>query len=125
MVAQDCKQCSVFEKSFPRFLSRNDIDNLNEKKSLLSYKKGQAIFTSGTRPNGAYCLNKGKVKIYKIGTHGKEQIIRFVLPGELFGLSSVVCDKNYTTTAVTIEDCLVCIIPKHDFINLLDKFPQL
>ena len=125
MVRQNCDNCNVLFKSFFSKLAKNDMLDLSEKKSCISYKKGQTIFTSGTRPNGIYCLNKGKVKIYKTGAYGKEQIIRFALPGEFFGLRSVMCDKNYTSAAVTIEDSLVCFITKQDFQNILNKYPQI
>jgi CRP/FNR family transcriptional regulator, polysaccharide utilization system transcription regulator len=125
MVRQNCDNCNVLFKSFFSRITKNDLIDLSERKSCISYKKGQTIFTSGTRPNGIYCLNKGKIKIYKTGAYGKEQIIRFALPGEFFGLRSVMCDKNYTSAAVTIEDSIVCFINKQDFNELLNKYPHI
>lgn len=123
MVGQNCENCNVLFKSFFNILAKNDLLNLTEKKNCVFFKKNQTIFIAGTRPNGIYCLNKGKIKIYKTGAYGKEQIIRFALPGEFLGLRSVICNKNYTSSAVTIEDSVVCFISKKDFQIVLDKYP--
>lgn len=125
MTDHDCNSCSSLNKSFFTHLSKNDLYDISEKKSTLAYKKGQTIFTAGIRPNGIYCMKKGKIKLFKTGPYGKEQIIRFVLPGDAFGLRSVLCDKNYTTTAVTLEDSTVCFIQKNDFFSLLLKYPDI
>lgn len=125
MTGHDCNSCCALNKSFLAHLSKNDLVDISEKKSTVAYKKGQTIFTAGTRPNGIYCLKKGKIKLYKIGPYGKEQIIRFVLPGDSFGIRSVMSDKNYTCTAVTLEDSMVCFIHKNEFQSLLAKYPAI
>ena len=124
-IRQNCENCNVLFKSFFNKLAKNDLIDLSEKKNCTLYKKGQAIFIAGTRPNGIYCINKGKVKIYKTGGYGKDQIIRFVLPGDLLGLRSFFCDRNYTSTAVAIEDSILCFIGREDFQSLLEKYPQI
>lgn len=115
----------MFTKSFFSKLAKSDLLDLSEKKSCISYKKGQTVFTAGTRPNGIFCLNKGKIKIYKTGAYGKEQIVQFVLPGDILGLRSFFCDRNYTSTTVAIEDSLLCFINRQDFQFLLNKYPQI
>jgi CRP/FNR family transcriptional regulator, polysaccharide utilization system transcription regulator len=125
MTGQDCNSCSSLNKSFFANLSKNDLLENSERKRTINYKKGQTIFTAGTRPNGIYCLKKGKIKLYKTGSYGKEQIVRFILPGDTFGVRSVMCDINYTATAVTIEDSTVCFILKSDFQALLNKYPAI
>lgn len=125
MIHQNCDSCKVFSKSFFSRLSKVDMIELSEKKNCVAYKKNQPIFTAGTRPNGIYCLNSGKLKIFKTGAYGKEQIIRFAVPGDLFGIRSLVSDKNYTSTAVTLEDSLICFISKQDFYAILLKYPEI
>jgi CRP-like cAMP-binding protein len=125
MIRQNCESCNVLFKSFFNKVDKSDLHELSGKKSCISYKKNQTIFTFGTRPNGIYCINKGIIKIYKTGAYGKEQIIRFVLPGDILGLRSFFCDRNYTSSAVAIEDSMLCFISRKDFQSLLDKYPQI
>lgn len=125
MAKQSCENCKVYNKSLLSALTKEDLKVLNENITCTTYRKNQTIFTPGTRPNGVYCLNNGKIKIFKTGTSGKEQIIRMVLPGEFFGLRSVISDNNYTTTAVAIENSIACNIGINDFRKIIYKKPDI
>ena len=125
MVRQNCENCGMLSKSIFRMLAKNDLSELSDRKSCLQYKKGQTLFSAGTRPNGIYCLSKGKIKIFKTGAYGKEQIIRFALPGEFIGLRSLISDKNYTSNADPIEESTVCFISRQDFQQMQHKYPQI
>ena len=119
---QNCESCTCFSETFFSNLEKEELTAFNEKKSCFKYKKGQSIFTQGTKPNGVFCLSKGKIKIYKTGSYGKEQIIRFVLPGQIIGIRSFFGERNYSSTAVAIEDSQMCFISRQDFQALLDKY---
>ena len=121
-IRQQCENCSCYSDTFFTNLEKDDLKSFNEKKSCYKYKKGQSVFTQGTKPNGIFCLSKGKIKIYKTGSYGKEQIVRFVLPGQIIGIRSFFGERNYSSTAVAIEDSQVCFISRLDFQSLLDKY---
>ncbi|MBI4648646.1 MAG: Crp/Fnr family transcriptional regulator [Bacteroidia bacterium] len=123
MIRQNCEHCLVLGKSLLNKVEKKDLLDLSQRKNCIFYKKGQTIFSAGTKPNGVYCLNQGKVKIYKYGSYGKEQIIRFVSPGEFFGMKALLSDRTFKATATTLEDSVVCILNKNDFFELLNKYP--
>jgi len=125
MIRQNCLNCTCFSKTLFTKLDKEDLSALNEKKDSYKYKKGSAVFTQGTKPNGIFCLGSGKIKIFKTGSYGKEQIVRFVLPGEIIGIRSFFSERNYSSTAVTIEDSQICFISKQDFQSLLNKYNYL
>ncbi|MDD3876632.1 MAG: Crp/Fnr family transcriptional regulator [Bacteroidales bacterium] len=125
MMKLNCDDCSCFSKTFFPKLEKNDLFAFNEKKYCLKYKKGQAVFTQGTKPNGIYCLNKGKIKIFKTGNYGKEQITRFVVPGEILGIRSFFGERNYSSTAVALEDSQMCFISRTNFQAILDKYQNI
>jgi CRP/FNR family transcriptional regulator len=106
-------------------LSKEDLEEGNRVKVSNIYKKGQIIFYEGMNPSGVYCVNKGKVKISKIGVDGKEQIVRFVLDGGLLGIRSLLGDRTYTASATTLEDSAVCFINKETFLEVLAKYPEI
>jgi CRP/FNR family transcriptional regulator, polysaccharide utilization system transcription regulator len=124
MVTQKCENCNVINKTFFKALPKENVLELDKKKTCKIYKKNRTVFTAGNKPDGIYCLNKGKVKLYKTGWGGKEQIVRFAVPGEFFGLRSAVCDNNYTHSAVTIEESHICFISKKDFHEILEQHPH-
>ncbi|MCF8298391.1 MAG: Crp/Fnr family transcriptional regulator [Saprospiraceae bacterium] len=120
-----CSDCNVLSKSYLNLLDDEDIFNLSINKSCALYKKGQTIFHEGKTPTGIYCLSSGKVKIYKHGKDGKEQIVRFVTPGEFLGIRSILGGKSYSASSTTLEDSVICFITKSDFFNILKKYPKI
>jgi len=121
----DCSNCMVRKDSCFNGLSEEDILDMNEDKLSTFYKKGQMIFHEGIFPNGIYCLKSGKVKISKIGIDGKEQIVRFVVPGEMLGIRALVSGRQYMATATTLEDSVVCFIGKQTFFDITTKYPEI
>lgn len=120
-----CDNCIVKSKSYFNKLEKNDLLDLSINKKCKFYKKGQTIFYEGDRPLGIYCLNYGKVKIFKIGMDGKEQIVRFVFPGDLLGFRSLIGEEIYSASATTLENSFACFISKHVFFQLIKKYPYI
>jgi CRP-like cAMP-binding protein len=123
-VERDCsvclaKSCNCFAKLPPE-----DRAYISSFKSSTFTKRGQIIFHEGRTPQGVYCLNEGKVKIYRLGSDGKEQVVRIVTPSNFFGLRALISGWNYSTSAVTLEDSVVCLIPKRAFLKISLKYPD-
>jgi CRP/FNR family transcriptional regulator len=100
-------------------LSDEEMERINHSKGGNLYRRGQNIFYEGTRPSGLYCINSGKVKIYKIDHTGKEQIVRLAKAGDILGYRSLIGGELYSSFAAPLEDSLICFIPKNVFFSLL------
>lgn len=96
-----------------------ELSQVTAAKSCTRYKKGQALFHEGTRPLGVFCINEGKVKVYRRGGEGKEQITKISKSGDVLGYKAMISDEHYPVTAETLEDCTICFVPKTDFLQLL------
>ena len=114
--------------------SHNIIDNkmsvfsvLNaEEKELLKknstctyFKKNDIIYKEGDKPNGLICLSRGKVKIFKEGVGGREQIVRMAKPVGFIGYRALFAEQNYIASAEAIEDCVICTIEKESLFQIL------
>ncbi len=115
---QECKSriCSIFNE-----LSPEELELISHSKGGNLYKRGQNIFYDGTRPSGLYCLNSGKVKIYKIDHTGREQIVRLAKSGDVIGYRSLISGELYSSFAAPLEDSLICFIPKNVFFKVLQE----
>lgn len=120
-----CSECKVRFLNYFNILSPEDLLELSIEKTSILYGKGQNIFYEGSYPNGLYCLNSGRVKIFRNGTDGREQIIRIISPGDVFGIKSLIEGKKYTTNACAIEDSVVCFISNRRMFHLFMKYPNL
>jgi CRP-like cAMP-binding protein len=114
----DCEQCKTRSQSLFHFCHLDELKGISDAKACTVYKRGQIIFEEGTRPSGLYCINHGKVKIYKYASDGREQIIRIAKPGDFLGYSSLLSDEIYRASAAALEDCTVCIVPRSEIDSL-------
>jgi CRP-like cAMP-binding protein len=86
---------------------------------VVEYKAGELIYKEGGKPQGLLCLNKGKVKITKIGVTGNEQIVGLKKPVDFIGFHALMGENNYLTSAFALEDVTICIIDKTDFFKAI------
>ena len=84
------------------------------------YKKNQTIYSEGEKPSHLLCLLDGKVKIYREGVCGRNQIMRIIKPVEYFGYRAYFADERFVTAAAAFEASVVCWIPM-DIISALVK----
>ncbi|MEI6507041.1 MAG: Crp/Fnr family transcriptional regulator [Bacteroidota bacterium] len=121
----DCVNCQSLALSVFGSLKREDLHELNNYKQSNLVKKGQIIFSQNNPTYGLYCIHKGKAKVVMIGRDGKEQIVRLAKDADIIGYRSLICGEDYSASAVTLEDSVVCFIPKERLWNLIEKNAQL
>jgi CRP-like cAMP-binding protein len=85
------------------------------------YRKSQIVFHENAMPIGLYCIYEGSVKISKLNSNGREQIMRIAGPGDFLGYRSLIAHRPYTDTAVAIEDATICLVPKSEFFNVMQN----
>ncbi|MCY2686999.1 Crp/Fnr family transcriptional regulator [Salinimicrobium sp. TH3] len=97
------------------------LQPFREKGDGLFFKKGQLIYQEGSTPLGAYFVEKGKVKISKTGSLGKEKIVKIAIHPELLSFSDLFSRRKYTTSAETLEETFLLFVSKEDFWKVLNK----
>ncbi len=106
-------------------LCEKDKEYLLEHTECKSYKKNERVFAEGTKPKALICLSKGKVKIFKEGVGGREQILRLGKPGGFIGYRALFAEQNYQASAATLEDSVVCYIDKKTLYEVMKREPIL
>lgn len=114
-----CKLCDMRGLSVFCDLNNDELSLLDTERGRNHYVKNQTIFQEGTRPLGLYCIYEGKAKVYRSGLNGKEQIIRLATKGNVLGYQSLINGENYLASAETLEDSIICFIPRHIFFELI------
>ncbi len=113
-------------KGSPIFSSLND-DELTELAGISvehSFTPNQFIFWVGDAPEWFYVVAGGKVKVLKHSSLGKEFIIAFFDPGEIFGEVAVFENKPYPASAQAVTETTVVGIKRDDFLSFLTNQPQ-
>ncbi len=114
-----CKDCNLEIRTIFKKLTPDQIDYLTANKSCNIVKKGTLLYQEGNRISGIYCVNKGVLKIFKTGTEGKEQIIKFAKKGDIIGYRSVIIAEPACTSVKVLEDAVLCHISSQDLYHLL------
>lgn len=121
----DCQTCTSRLLGVMCDLKGEGIQECDQHKTTNHYKKGQVIFYEGNQAYGLYCVFSGRVKIYKTGVDGRQQIVRIAGPGDLLGYRSLFADEPYHATAEALEEATICCIDKNAFFPVLARNPNL
>lgn len=119
------ENCIEGPASIFKDLSRQELEVIIKNHTYAHYRKGEIVFKEGEKPAGLISLSTGKVKVFKEGVGGREQIIRMVRPAGLLGYRSLFAGMNYSASAIALEDSTICIIEKDAFLTLVKDSPEL
>lgn len=120
-----CPECQSRLQGVFCNLSDPCLEEFNSSKTSNIYTKGQVIFYEGNNPFGIYCIFSGRVKLYKMGSNGRPQIVRLAGPGDILGYRSLFAEEPYHATAEAIEDTEICCIDKNAFMKVVSNTPEL
>ena len=102
-------------------LTPEQREYLTENLTVYTFRKNEAIYSEGEFPTQLMCLLSGKVKIFKNGVSGRNQIIRVIKPVEYFAYRAYFAEENFVTAAAAFEPCTMCLIPMPVIIKLIQE----
>jgi CRP-like cAMP-binding protein len=115
------EQCLEGSHSLLKGLSQKEKETLVMHHAYAQYRKGELVLKEGEKPHGLICLTSGKVKVFKEGVGGREQILRMVRPQGFIGYRAIFAEGSYSASAVAIEDSTICIFEKDCFLRIVRK----
>ncbi len=89
------------------------------------FNKGQTIFSEGDQTEGFFVVIEGRVKIYKVSSEGKEQILHIFETGQSFGEVTVFTGQQLPANAQTLAKTRLLFFPRRAFIDLISANPFL
>ncbi|MEP6747310.1 MAG: response regulator [Bacteroidota bacterium] len=99
----------------------NILQSFTEGMDTNMYKKKQTIYSEGNHPHGLFFIISGKVKTCKRNDNGKELVTDLFKAGDFLGYTALLQESVYRDTASAIEDTELAIIPKDDFMRLVNN----
>ena len=119
-----CENCIKKDFSALSALGSEDLGKISHAKSCSHFKKGEVLMQEGSRPTGVYCIHNGKVKLSKMGTEGKDQILRFANDGDILGYRSLLSGETLSATIQALDDTHACFIPKAALFDMIETNPK-
>jgi CRP-like cAMP-binding protein len=87
--------------------------------------KGEIIFSEGEDGKGFFVIAEGRVKIFKVSTEGKEQILHIFGPGQIFGEVPVFAGERFPANAQAIDKTRALFLPRVAIVDLIASNPSL
>lgn len=116
--------CLDGNSSLLNCLTDKEKDILSQHYTQVTVKKGSYLFMEGDMPSGLICLSTGKIKLFKMGIGGREQILKLLKPEDIIGLSCIFNDQPWQVSAKAIEESSVCIFDIDVVMKILRKNPE-
>ncbi len=105
-------------------LNDEELGELADLSIEYSFMPNEFVFWDGDAPEWFYMVAEGKVKALKHSSLGKEFIIAFFGPGEMFGEVAVFENKPYPASAQAVAETKVLGIRRKDFLSFLSSRPE-
>ncbi len=121
---RDGKSCVEIVPIFGN-LTHEEKMEVAEIASKKTYEKGEMVYMAGDRGEALYVIHTGKIKITRISSNGKEQVIRVLGPGEFMGELSLFSSSPLTDNGEALEKTTVCIIEAEKLKKLIEKYPSI
>ena len=105
-------------------LSAEELEFINNKKTQISYLKGETIFKQGAFAPHVLFVNQGLVRVYLQTGTNRQVNIRIAQKGDFIAFSSVFGENIYNYSAVALVDSAICMIDKDALKQLLLRNPE-
>ena len=90
---------------------------------LRHWTEGQVLLSRGQSTSTALLLVKGRLRVSVTTPEGEEQLLRWMLPGEISGLSSVFAESTYPADLVAAGTTQVLHIERARLVDLITRDP--
>jgi len=106
-------------------LKQDSMMELNKLAQEKEIGKNQPIYFPNEPSSSIFFLKTGRVKISRYSDDGKEIIMAFINPGEVFGEMSYFGEGERTDIAISVDPSYICAINKDEFARFIERNPAL
>ena len=106
-------------------LGEAELDDVIAHAKAQRIPKGTAIFRQGDTAKAFFVLLHGRLKVVKVTPHGQQVLIRFVNPGDIFGIAKALRRKDYPATATALLDSVTLVWLNEVWDDFMTAHPSL
>ncbi|HET54897.1 MAG TPA: Crp/Fnr family transcriptional regulator [Ignavibacteria bacterium] len=101
------------------------IDQIVQTGNKKTYTKDSVILVEEEIGTALFVIIKGKVKVSRSSNDGREVILSILTDSDFFGEMSILDGLNRSATVVALENSELFIIQRKEFLDLLNKHPEI
>lgn len=106
-------------------LGPSQMRTIEQMTRMSEVKRRQRIYLPGDPSDQIFLLKRGVVKIATLAPDGRELILAFLYPGDIFGELAVVDDSPRDHLAEAYEDAVICAMDRALFLQMIRESPEL
>lgn len=110
------KQCDLFRR-----LSPDQVARLEPRCRSRTFRRGEPVYLPSDAADAAMVLAEGRVKIGSVTGDGKQTILAFIEPGELFGELAALDGEPREEFAEAAEKSHVVLVPADALRDLIEQ----
>ncbi len=88
-----------------------ELDDVIARAKSQRIPRGDAVFRQGEIAEAFFVLLHGRLKVVKVTPLGQQIIIRFVNPGDIYGIAKALRREDYPATATAVVDSVTLAWP--------------
>lgn len=100
------------------------LNDLARAASWREYEAGEIVFMEGEESPGLYYLQSGWLKVVKTSPGGREQVLRFLGPGEMLNAIGAFTHRPNPATAIALEPVGLWRLRRESVARLLRERPE-
>lgn len=113
------KRCSLFQS-----ISQLEIGRLEARCRMRTFPRGALVYTPRDSADGVLLLASGRIKVHALTEEGKQAILAFIEPGEVFGELAILGTGSREEYAEACEAASVVLIPAEAVHELMETHAQ-
>ncbi len=113
------KNCNLFEQ-----VTREDIQWLESRSKMRKLKRGEPVYLPTQLETAILLVASGRIKTCHVTPEGKQSILSFVEPGEIFGELALVGSQSRGEYAEAVEATTLVAMEVNDLHAILHKYPS-
>ena len=113
------KNLSLFQA-----LSEKDLDTVLSIARGIRINSGEPVFRQGDPATSFFVLLHGHLKVVQTTPDGSQVAVRYVVPGEVFGIARAMRRPTYPASCLAVEESIVLSWPSSEWDGFIAGNPQ-
>lgn len=92
-------------------MAEAELDDVLAHATAQRIPQGSAVFRQGELAHSFFVLLHGRLKVVKVTPHGQQMIVRFINPGDIYGIAKALRRDDYPASAIALVDSVTLAWP--------------
>ena len=114
------KQANLFEQ-----LSAEEIARVESRSRMQVFPRKGIVYLPNDPGHSVFLLTSGRIRLYHVTSEGKESVLAFIEPGEIFGELSLFGQAQREEFAEAMEKSTIVRIPGDEMQQLMTDRPEI